>query len=449
MSLSSTFEDEINNYANQLSAYKDQMNDYKNQLLEAKGEASNFTKSLVTEIGIPIGTEIVRAGATKVLGSSAGDLVTKLAGTGLKTAQGGGNLMENLADTARQAMSGVEPAAEAEATGGATSALNTARQGVMSVFNRIRAGGQDAVSGAEDAIAGAQENLSNVASNVASQVGDRLTSNAGDLIQSQVSRLSSLADQNGVTSILKSAGGAIRQAPEDSSVFGDVELSNMAAAVPRAGVPDLSLPFESTYQGITEPLAQSGLTSNNIARAFLGGKQELANVEVPDSLVPTQEEALEMLTSQVRPLITSDLLPQGAGDIAGGFLGRLSSGVPDIAGLAKAGTSALEDVAGSATGALESVTGAATGALEGAAGAATGAVEGATSTLASAAAEAGVDVAAGAEGGPVGLVIGGAIGLATFLYDMFHHREGPSIAPPPAMPMASVPSFQPGLATSN
>ena len=436
MSLSSTFEQEIDNYADQLSAYKDQMNDYKNQLLEAKGEASNFTKSLVTEIGIPIGTEIVRAGATKVLGSSAGDLVTKLAGTGLKTAQGGGNLMENLADTARQAMSGVEPAAEAEATGGATSALTSARQGVMSVFNRIRAGGQDAVAGAEDAIEGAQENLSNVASSVASQVGDRLTSTAGDLIQSQVSRLSSLAEQNGVTSILKSAGGAIRE--PDTSVFGDVELSNMASAVPRAGVPDLSLPFESTYQGITEPLAQSGLTSNNIARAFLGGKQELANVEVPDSLVPTQEEALEMLTSQVRPLITSDLLPQGAGDIAGGFLGRLSSGVPDIAGLAKAGTSALEDVAGSATGALES-----------AAGAATGAVEGATSTLASAAAEAGVDVAAGAEGGPVGLVIGGAIGLATFLYDMFHHREGPSIAPPPAMPMASVPSFQPGLATSN
>jgi len=88
MSLSNQFEQEINNYADQLSAYKDQMNEYKNQLLQAKGESDDFVKSLATEIGIPIGTELIRVGATKVLGSSAGDLVGKLAGTGLQKAAG-------------------------------------------------------------------------------------------------------------------------------------------------------------------------------------------------------------------------------------------------------------------------------------------------------------------------------------------------------------------------
>lgn len=489
MSLSSQFEQEISNYADQLSAYKDQVNEYKNQLLQAKGEATDFTKSLVTEIGIPIGVELLRAGASKVLGSSAGNLVSKLAGTGLKQAAGQqeGSLADNLAASAKQAMTGVESTAEE-----GTSALSTAKDAVMSVVNRVRGGAEDAVAGAEDAVAGAQEGLTSAASSLAESVASKATSAVGDLIQSQVSRLSSLAGNTDIVSTLRGASSAI-QTPEDTSMFGDVELTNIAESVPRAGVADLSLPFESAFEAplskfsldavpdafsgvsdlasnlasgtlesvgkfassFTEPLAQSGLSSNMIARAFMGGKPNMSSIDIPDSVIPSQEEALSMLSQQVRPMITSDLLPQGAGAIEGS-MGTVAEGAGEALGTASEAISgvlgagaetALSGISSALSGAASSATsaiGAVTGAIDGAASAAKSvgsAVEGAAET-------AGEEVAAGAEGGPAGLIVGGVIAVGTFLYDIFKHHTSTPIAPPPMAPM-SVPSFQPGLGTSN
>jgi hypothetical protein len=487
MSLSSQFENEISSYADQLSAYKDQVNEYKNQLLEAKGEADDFKKSLITEVGVPIAVELARIGATKLLGSSAGNLVSKLAGVGLQKAAGAdGSLAENLANTARQAMSGVEPAAEESG-----SALNLAKNGVMSVINRVRGGGQEAVAKAEDAIEGAQEGLTSAASSLAESVATRATSAVGDLIQSQVTRLNGLSSDNDIISSLKSAYSSIR-APEDTSMYGDVELTNFASAVPRAGVADLSLPFESAFSAplskfsldsvpdafsgisdlatmgaskfvssFTEPLAQSGLSSNVIARAFMN-RPSNASIEIPDSVIPSQEEALSILSQQVRPLITSDLLPQGAGDIEGaigtvtegagealsGALGTVAEGVAGILGTgaveALSGiSSALSGAAGSAT----SILGSLSGAIDGAASAAKTAGT-LAETAGEAAGEAGTEIAAGAEGGPVGLVLGLAVGVGTFIYDIFHHHTT-TVAPPPALAPMSIPSFQPGLATGN
>ncbi len=473
MSLSTQFEEEINNYTDQLSAYKDQVNEYKNQLLEAKGESDDFVKSLVTEIGIPIGVELVRAGASKLLGSSAGDLVGKLAGTGLQKAAGAeGSLADNLANTARQAMSGVEPAAEE----GSGSALSLAKDGIMSVVNRVRGGTTDAVAGADDAIAGAQDAITSAAEGLVQSVTSRATSAVGDLIQSQVSRLNGLSSDNDIVSSLKSAYSSLR-APEDTSMFGDVELTNMASAVPRAGVADLSLPFESAFEAplskfsldavpdafsgisdlatnslasaskfvssFTEPLAQSGLSSNVIARAFMGGRPGNASIEIPDSVIPSQEEALSMLSQQVRPMITSDMLPQGAGSIEGA-IGTVTEGAESALGTA---SEAVSGLVGSASGAIEGLANSATSALSGAIEGATSAAK-AVGSLAEAGAEAGTEVAAGAEGGPAGLIVGGVIALGTFLYDVFHHHTTTPIAPPPMAPM-SIPSFQPGLATGN
>jgi hypothetical protein len=411
-------------------------------------------------------------------------LVSKLAGTGLQKAAGAsGSLTENLANTARQAMSGVEPAAEE----GSGSALSLAKDGIMSVVNRVRGGATDAVAGAEDAVAGAQDALTSAAEGLAESVTSRATSAVGDLIQSQVSRLNGLSSENDIVSSLKSAYSSIR-APEDTSVFGDVELSNMASAVPRAGVPDLSLPFESTFEAplskfsldavpdafsgisdlatntlagvskfassFTEPLAQSGLSSNNIARAFMGGRPGDASIEIPDSVVPSQEEALSMLSQQVRPMITSDLLPQGAGSIEG-TIGTVSEAAESALGTA---SEAVSGLVGSASEAVSGLVGSASGAIEGLANSATSAlssaVEGATSaakavgSLSEAGAEAGTEAAAGAEGGPAGLIVGGVIALGTFLYDVFSHHTTTPMAPPPMAPM-SIPSFQPGLATGN
>lgn len=470
MSLSAQFEDEIDNYANQLSAYNEEVTNYKDQLQAAKGQAVDFTKSLTTEIGVPLAVELVRVGASKVLGASDAALVSKLTGSAVKSATGGeGSLLSNLSDTARQSLTGV-------ATEPEVSALSTAKQGVMSIVNKVRGGAEDAVASAEGAMGKAQATLTDAAESSLSSITKRVTSEAGDLVQSQVSRLNGLASENDITSALQSAYKST-SAAEDTSVFGDVELSNLASAVPRSGIPDLSLPFESAFEsplskisldavpdafsslgsitgslasaskfasGMVEPVAQSGLSSNMIARAFMGGKPDMASIDSPDSLIPTQDEALSMLTQQVRPVVTSDMLPEGAGELAGGFMGRLSSGVPEISGLSETLSSTVSTAA---SGATEAITGA-TQAVSGAAGAATGAAAGAGETIGTAAAEAGTEAAAGAEAGPVGLVIGAAIGIGTFLYDMFHHHETKP-APPPAPAPVSVPSFQAGLATSN
>ena len=466
MSLSAQFEDEIDNYANQLSAYNEEVTNYKDQLQAAKGQAVDFTKSLTTEIGVPLAVELVRVGASKVLGASDAALVSRLTGSAVKSATGGeGSLLSNLSDTARQSLTGV-------ATEPEVSALSTAKQGVMSIVNKVRGGAEDAVASAEGAMGKAQATLTDAAESSLSSITKRVTSEAGDLVQSQVSRLNGLASENDITSALQSAYKSTRAA-EDTSVFGDVELSNLASAVPRSGIPDLSLPFESAFEsplskisldavpdafsslgsitgslasaskfasGMVEPVAQSGLSSNMIARAFMGGKPDMASIDSPDSLIPTQDEALSMLTQQVRPVVTSDMLPEGAGELAGGFMGRLSSGVPDIAGLSETLSSTASTAVSGATEALSGAAGAITGA--------TSAAAGAGETIGAAAAEAGTEVAAGAEAGPVGLVIGAAIGIGTFLYDMFHHHETKP-TPPPAPAPVSVPSFQAGLATSN
>ena len=467
MSLSSQVEQEISSYADQLSAYKDQLNNYKNQLTEAKAQNTEFYKSMATEIGTPIAVELLRTGATKVLGSEAGDLVGKLAGTGLKQAlgQNQGSLADNLAKTAKQSMSGEAPEAVEE---GSDSVFNTAKNGVMSVINKVRGGAEEAVSGAEGAVEGAQSGLSSAFENIAQNVTESASNAVGDLIQSQVNRLSSLAGENDIVSSLKSAYSSLR-ADADTSVFGDVELTNMASAVPRSGIADLSLPFQSTFEaplakfsldavpdsfsGISdlasnlasgglesagkfaslfvEPLAQSGLSSNVIARAFMGGRPADATFDIPDSVIPSQEEALSMLSQQVRPLITSDLLPSGAGSIEG-----------TLGGVAEQASSAIEVLASSATeavsGAISSVSSVAKGVSS-----ILGEVEKGAEAI-------GEGVAEGAESGnPAGLVIGGLIGVGTFLYDMFKHKDQTPIIPPPMMSSISVPSFQPGLATSD
>jgi len=362
-------------------------------------------------------------------------------------------------------MSGVEPEAS-----DAGSALSSAKDAVMSAINKVRGGATDAVSGAEDAVEGAQQGLTSAFESLADSVASKATSAVSDLIQSQVSRLSGLAGDNDIVSSLKSAYSSIQSA-EDTSVFGDVELTNMASAVPRAGVADLSLPFESAFEAplskfsldavpdafsgisdlatmgaskfasaFTEPLAQSGLSSNNIARAFMG-KVDTPTMEIPDSVIPSQEEALSMLSQQVRPLITSDLLPKGAGELAEGVMGR-------VGGLAESAESAVSGLAESATSAIEGLANSATSALSGAVSTATSAAKSVGSIAEGAAETAGEEVAAGSEGGPGGLIIGGLIAVGTVLYDIFHHHTTTPIAPPPMAPM-SVPSFQPGLATGN
>jgi len=445
MSLSEQFQENIDNYVNQMSAYNEQLDEYKNQLLEAKGQAADLTKSLVTGVAVPVGTEIARIGATKLFGEAAGEQVGKLAGSALKTVASGDTSSSGILANMRASLGPeADTAAATEGETALTSALGTAKQGLMSVINRVKGGAEDAVAGAEDAVAAAQENLSGAASDLISSVANRVAGQAGSILQQQVARLTSLDGENVIKSALTSAD--LPNVSFPTGMLGDVELSNMASAVPRAGLPDLSLPFESTYEvpGFTEPMSIPGVSSNIIGRVIAGAKQ-LFNPEVPDSVIPTQEEALTMLSQQVRPLITSDLLPQGAGEISGAIgegLGTVGEGLGETIGGVVA--SATKAISGLSEPIVSTVTSALSGATE--AASTVGAVAGEVAGVA--AGEAGAEVAAGAAGGPVGLVVGGLIALGTTLYDLFHHdHSAPTIAP--VAPLVSLPSFQPGLGTEN
>jgi len=432
MSASEQFEQQIDSYVNQMSSYNEQLNDYKDQLLSAKGQAADLAKSLSTEVAVPIAAELVRSGATKLFGAQVGDQVGRLAGSSLKTLASGdqNSVLANMrASLNPEAEADTADATEAESA--LNNVLGSARSGVMSAINRIKTGAADAVGQAEGSIEDAQQTLTNAAGDLFSSVTNRISSQASDLVSQQVARLNAFDTQG----IIKSA---LTSSDFPTGTLGDIEMSNMASAVTRSGVPDLSLSFESTYEAplLLEPMSIPGLSSNIIGRVIAGAKQ-LISPEIPDSVVPSQEEALSMISQQIRPVITSDLLPQGAGDIVG-TLGRatdltqtLGETVGGLAETASSTISGLSETAASVLQAAKSTVGETIGEAVGEAGA-----------------EAGAEVAAGAAAGPVGLIVGGLIAVGQVLYDAFHH--GHSTAPVmPVMPNISLPSFQPGLGTQN
>jgi hypothetical protein len=453
MSLSDQFQNQIDNYVNQMADYKEEFNEYKNQLVAASGQAGEVFKQLGTEIGAPIAVELLRVGATKLFGEQAGEAVSNLGGAAIRSAVNGETSSSDILQNMRNSLGpDADTAAAAESDG--ASALNAAREGVMSVINRVRSGGEDAVSGAEDAVASAQEGLSEAASNFAGNVVSRIQGSVADIVQTQAARLSSLANENNIVSPMNAADSTL-----DTSVYGDVELSNMADAVPRSGVPDLSLPYESTYEapGFAEPMAMPGSSSNIIGRFFNQGRAE---PEVAEEVAPTQEEALLQLSQQFRMPVTSDLLPEGAGSLAEGVMGRFTSigeslsteAASGVEGLSEAVSGAVSGATEAASGAVSAVSEAASGAVSavseaasGAVSAVSGAAEGAGLAAGEAAAE---GVAGAATGGVGGVVVGALIGIGTLLFDIFHHDHTAPVAPP-VLPALSLPSFQPGLATGD
>lgn len=480
------FEDQINEYTNQLSAYKEQFNEYKNQLTDAATEKTDFSKSIIEEGATPIAVELARIGATKVFGAQAGEIAARLTGTALKSATqtGGKNIVSDLAETLKTA---AEPAPETEAGATAEGALETAKSAVSSVFSRVTGLGADA----EGAVDSAQAGLASAAGGLAQSVASKVASAAPEILQAQVDRLSGLAGEGTVGSLLRRAGSVFKT-QDDNAVFGDVELQNFAeSGAPKVALPDTNLSMESTYalpeeinldtvpeafsgiaeqasnlvQGglsqavsfaskLVEPAAAPGLSSNVIARAFMGKVADRVGVEIPDSVVPTQEEALAMISSRVPTMMSSSLLPEGAGSV-------VESGMQGVEGLASQAQGLVSGLAGQAEGLATGLAGQAEGLATGLAGQAEGLASDLGSTvtglaeqvgskvaggLAEAGVEAGTELAAGAEGGPVGLVIGGLVALGTILGNIFGHEKQQSILAPP-MPSLSVPQFVPGLAT--
>ena len=425
MSYASSFDQQVQSYADQLENYNEQINNYKDSLIELRDQGKESTDALVEGVVSPLATELLRVGATRLFGAEAGEAVASLAKGGIGTLAKGGSV-KDVFNSVKESMSGE--------SGDGMSALDSAKQGVSNIMQKIRTGDVD---GAEQAVSSAQSQLDGALNSLTSNVVSKLDTGVVSTLRNQIARITGSQTQE-ATSPLAQADKAMEA---DTKVFGDVELSDFASGPAKLVSPDLSLPFEATFQA---PLAEPGATSNLIAQAITGKMQQISP-EIPDSVIPSQEEALSMLTSQVRPMISTDLLPQGAGQVLEGAGQQVSGLVEQAQGLATSVASQATKVVSGLAEDAGSLAGQAEGVVSGALGQAGNVV----SKLAGFAPEAEAEVEAGAAAGPEGLVLGGLVALGTLLAGMFGHKENQHLVPPPQLPQMSMPQFVPGLATGN
>lgn len=528
MSLTS-FESQINDYANQLTSYNEEYNSYKNALIEAQAQAKDFTDNMVTETVTPIATELLRIGGEKLLGAvggklggAAADIASKaIAG---KTSEAIDSAINAAKDVAKPVLNNIANKAQGLAddlTGGklqlptADEILANPTEAAQNLVGRVQSLASDTMEQASGAARGAIDGVQETANEVANAAGNQLENVQGVLgdaenaVSSMASKiantpeyLSNMASKlsGGVEEQLTSLRSGLYDSINSiSSRLGQpgssIEMTDFANFVPKTIMPDTQLSFGSTFENplksvlnleetpepfsglsnmatdtlenaskfvsrMTEPLAHPGLSSNNIARAFMGEKPQVT--EPPP---PTQEEALELLSGQQRPVITNELVPRGAGNVV-----EPEAPPPtEVQTPMETPASAPEDVISAsqesemasnpmgeaqqtintiaadtkANAAVESEIAAGAGEDAGAAGEAIAEAGG------EAAAEAGTEVAAGAAGGPAGLIIGGLVAVGSLLFNIFHHTSAPHLIAPPAMPQLSVPEWQPGLATGN
>jgi len=167
-------------------------------------------------------------------------------------------------------------------------------------------------------------------------------------------------------------------------------------------------------------------------------QEQGGDIELEDLSPPSQEEALQMLRGQERPTITSEDLPEGAGEIQAGETpitdaGEVAGDVGEVAGdVGEVVSSAVGGVAET----LGSVGSAVGGAISSAGSAVSSAVSGAVSG-ATTAAEVGADTGLEAAGAAldatgIGSVAGAFLGLIGGLVGLFEgsHHDAPKIVEP-------------------
>jgi hypothetical protein len=428
MSLASAFDQQVQSYADQLENYNEQVDSYKNSLIEMRDQVKESTDALVEGVVSPIAAELLRTGVGQVFGAEAGEAAAALAKGGISTLAKGGSV-KDVFNSFKESISG-----DSEDS----SALDSAKEGLASVMQKIRGGD---VEGAADAVSSAQGQLESAVGSLASNVTSKLDTGVVSTLRNQIARITGAQTQQN-TSPLAQADKAMET---DTKVFGDVELSDFANGPAKLMSPDLSLPFEATFEA---PIASPGATSNMIAEAITGRLRQ-AIPEVPDSVIPSQEDALAMIASRVRPMITSDNLPTGAGQVlegAGEPVDALTALTSQAEGLATSvagqAQGLVSGLATDAEGVASSLAGQATSAVSGLASRLSGLAEGVAPEITS-------EVEAGAAAGPEGLIFAGVVALGTLLAGVFGHKTNEHLVAPPQLPQLSVPQFAPGLATGD
>jgi len=422
-----SYSESVQNYVNQMSNYTDQVNQYKDMLMQTQDENRDFSQSLDLEGAMPLISALVEKGSTSLFGEDAGSLAAGI----LK--------------------------------GDATSITNAIKGVADNVLSKV----------VEDPT-GDLSKLTDAANAVSSLVKNADTLKVSELLQPTESGYTFNNPAFNPESAAPEASAApdAAVAPEASGftvnnpAFNpnlDTDLGYDAAKLPSEATFDLTAPaeqfsanwmtagkfedaanFASTF---TEPLPSGSLTSNIIGRV-LNGQMGQVVPESAGNVLPSSEDLISSVMSSVRAAGGSALETATSGVAAATSAGSQISG-----SLGEAASSAL-----SSLGTESPLTGIISSAVS-AGQKATSAVATATEALASTS-EVGEgaglfsslvtipeDVAAGAEGGPAGLIIGGLIALGTTLASIFgHHENAPA---PPAMPVLSIPTIQQGLGTSN
>jgi hypothetical protein len=292
-----------------------------------------------------------------------------------------------------------------------------------------------------------------------------------------------------------------------------IDYRDQAKELSVEGFTEIGIPL--LIEGLRTPFAQAGILKAQQAveqfftpkvQTKVGGPEAEPEAEIPagsekvfadqppaysqtDSLaqtetIPTQEDVLAAAAQRAPEEVTSEMLPEGAGEILTSAEDVAQQAVSQVSTMATGALDQATSIASDAGEQLSSMTsdalgqatdiaqGLATSAGEALSSAAETGISAATSiasdlattvastvdTAVAAATEAATEAAttaataiggeaiAGLAGGPIGLVIGGALALGTLLYESFSHH---STAPPVFNPDAeSVPVFQSGLATN-
>lgn len=428
-----SYSEEVQNYMNQMNAYTDQVSEYKDMLMQTQEENKNFSESLNLEGAMPFVTALIEKGAGKLFGDGVASQIS-----GIANPSNISNLLK-----------------------GDTSEIIDALKGKVSSL-------------VDQAVPEVKGLVSSVTENIPGNSLVDTLSEAKGLLNQVTSATESTVEPGVEAGSFTVSNPAFNANFFDQTDLADTGLGFDAAKLPAEASFDLSAPVEqfasnwmtagklgfdeasSFASSFTEPLPSGSLTSNVIGRVLNGQMGQIVP-EQAESVLPSAQDFLGSVMSSVRSAGGSALESATSGFAAATSSASEMAGALGETALSSV-ASALGTEAPSITGVLSSAISAgqkatsavasATEALGTTAEAAAGTVGAAAAEVgAGAAAEAGTEVAAGAEGGPVGLIIGGLIALGTTLADIFGHTD--SAPPPPALPVLSIPTIQQGLGTSN
>jgi hypothetical protein len=503
------YQNQMSNYTDQVNQYKDMLTQSADEGSEMKGMLSIEGAMPLIGKAIEMGTTRIfgAEAAAQLSGLNLGNLLkgdvsdtlNALKSTLTEGPAGGSSLLDSLtgALTSGNPLSSLTSALTGQAEGGGLlDSLTSLSSGNPLSLLKGALTGQAEGGGLLDSLTGALTSGNPLGSLLDTAKGALGQAEGGGLLDS----LTGLSSGNPLGSLISSTLSGLKASEQASEPIASFTVQNPAfnadffgpsnvtsveslgfssAQLPSVASVDLEGPIaqfsqswmtagKATYDeaasmvsSFVEPLPSASLSSNVIGRLLSGGLSKVQSIgsalpEVQTSEFENAGSVLGSLMSSVRTAGGSALESasaaateafSGAVSSATGVAGSLGEAVSGITGLGLGLEQTGSGLTSSITSTLSSVSDAAATAassLTAVAGITGETVAGVGTGLAAVIPE---EVAASAEGGPAGLIVGGLIAIATTLASIFGHHD--TAPPPPVLPNLSIPTMQQGLDTAN